>query len=327
MTRLLIVGNSVSAQRSGYSSALINALRASGGTWDLMNVSLGGVGTLGLLALADRLLPTSPVDAVIIETSVSDAAGATAARDLPWVLDDLLRRILLLSPRVVLGAHLPRTDVAPAALQRVVDTQHRVFETHMVTEVDLRAAVGSDGLVDGVHLNALGAQQVAAPIARRLLDLLERSPDDGEADGSRGEPSSRFIPVGDARWNIDGAQTASFRGAMPTVRLGCLGRARFTIDDDEAVAIVAVVGPSSGVVRLADSGHQHTSQWRDEWCTVRRLQVVHIPPMLRQGPWLEVTPRTDPQARVNAWGNPSEVTSPPAVAELAGILVRPREGP
>lgn len=319
MPRVLVVGNSISAQRSGYVTILSEALTDGAGEFDVVNASLGGVGSIGLLALADRLLPSAPVDGVIVETSASDAEGATPPGDLAWAMEELLIRLTSLEPAWIMALHLPRTDVGSREHQRVVDLQNAVFDEVGVTVVDLRDALGSESVTDGVHLNVRGAAEVGHVVAAAVRAIA------GSRTRAFHRPATaRLVPIRDACWSYDGGEEAAFRGIVPTLRLRPPERALFTGSADEPIAVVGVVGPSSGVVSLhGPSGHS-SSQWRDRWCEVRRLQVVHVPAHLRDEPWVEVEPLEVDHAAVNAWGQPSTEVSRPAVAEIVGMLARER---
>ena len=324
MARILILGNSISAQRSGYVSDVARVLAARESDIEITNSSLGGVGTLGLLALFDVLVSAPRADEVVIESSASDAAGATPLEDLDWAFGQLLQRVAELHPRRVTVLHLGRMDVYPEHHEKVVLKQLSVSDEQGVCTLDLRDVLDGGAFTDGVHLNARGAEAIGRRVARHLEDVA--GPRRGPA--SRRSSSVEFIPVEDIRWDVQGADVARFRAALPTVRLHVGQHATVNAGDAEPVALLVIVGPSSGVVRLSGGGDIQAVQWRDAWCAMRRIHVVHVPHQLRRASVLHIEPTSDISAETDAWGMPTAELSTPAVAELLGILVRrPSETP
>lgn len=317
MPRILILGNSVSAQKAGYVSVAEQELSRNDGRAEVINSSLGGVGTLGLLALFDLLVRVRRADHVVIETSASDAAGATPLDDLEWAFDQLLLRASELQPQRVTVLHLNRTDVVAEHHESVVSAQLRVSERHEASTMDVRGVVGPDALMDGVHLNARGAKNIGERLAKHLEEAMHAVP----LPMSRSPMSVEFVPVADSRWDVTGAEAARFRAALPTVRLHEGQHAVLDLGHAEPVALVVIVGPTSGVVRLSGDGDSRSAQWRDAWCDIRRIQVVHVPRQLRRSPMLRIEPTSDPSAETDAWGIQTTESSAPAVAELVGILL------
>lgn len=322
MPRILLLGNSISAQRSGYIREAERVLARRQDGFQIVNASLGGVGTLGLLALFDRLVTVLLADEVVIESSASDAAGATPLQDLEWAFDQLLKRAYALRPKRVTVLHLDRLDVSREHHERIVRAQLRASARHGARTVDLRGVVDHDGFSDGVHLNARGAKSIGDRVAQHVE----------EASSALARPTSRspmsveFVPVADTRWDIGGAEAARFRAALPTVRLHAGQHVVMDVGDAEPVALVVIVGPSSGVVRLSGDGDSRCIQWRDAWCDTRRIQVVHVPRELRRSSLLRIEPTSDPSAEMDAWGMPTTEVSSPAVAELVGILLHRSPG-
>lgn len=322
MPRIVILGNSISAQRSGYVLAAERVLAHRQDGVEMVNASLGGVGTLGLLALFDRLVRVPRADEVVIESSASDAAGATPLHDLEWAFDQLLQRAFALRPQCVTVLHLDRMDVSMEHHESVVRAQLRVSVRHGVRTVDLRGVVENDGFADGVHLNARGSRSIGEHMAKYFEEVAPAL----THPMSRPPMSVEFVPVADPRWDVRGAEAARFRAALPTVRLHTGQQAVVDPGDSEPVALVAIVGPSSGVVRLSGDGDSRSIQWRDAWCQMRRIQVVHVPRQLRCTTMLRLEPTPDPSAALDAWGLPTTEISSPAVAEIVGILLNRSPG-
>ena len=320
MPRILVLGNSISAQRSGYLLAAEQVLsgRQDGDGIEIVNSSLGGVGTLGLLALFDRLVLVPRADEVLIESSASDAAGATPLQDLEWSFDQLLQRAAALQPERMTVLHLGRMDVSAEHHESVVRAQFRIAERHGACNVDLRSVVDRDAFTDGVHLNARGSKEIGERVAKHLEEVAPPV----TRPTSRSPLSVEFVPVADMRWDARGADEARFRAALPTVRLDVGQHAVMDLGGSAPVALVVIVGPSSGVVRLSGDVDSRSMQWRDAWCDMRRIQVVHVPLRLRGSSMLRIEPTSDPSAAMDAWGMPTTESSAPAIAELVGILLR-----
>jgi hypothetical protein len=318
VARILFLGNSISAQRSGYVSDVAKVLTARESDIEIINSSLGGVGTLGLLALFDVLVSVPRADEVVIESSASDAAGATPLEEVDWAFGQLLRRAAQLHPRRVTVLHLGRQDVSPEHHEKVVRMQLRVSDEQGVCTLDLRDVLDGGAFTDGVHLNARGAEDIGRRVASHLEDVAGPGPGPAVQRSS----SVEFVPVEDIRWDVRGADVARFRAALPTVRLQVGQHATVNAGAAEPVALVVIVGPSSGVVRLSGGGDIRAVQWRDAWCATRRIQVVHVPHQLRRASMLHIEPASENSAETDAWGMPTAELSAPAVAELVGLLVR-----
>lgn len=319
VTRIVILGNSVSAQKDGYAQMLGKGLSFSEPS-DIVNVSLGGVGTLGLLARECQQRTIVEDRRVILETSLGDADGATPPDQLEWALEELYGRVLAGQPCSVTAVHIPRFDEAGAHQVDVVNQHNRVMARHGVSVVDMRDALVIADTTDGVHLSEQGAAKVAAALSTALPS--SRSMKGSTASPPTRDEASGFVPVGDPAWTHHDGVAGSFRAQIPTVRLPPHGRSRVHLAEAQAIALMVVVGPSSGVVSISGSGMQEQRQTWDRWCTFRRIQMLHVPPSMRRAAWLEVAHAVEPWAEYDAWSRPQHESRTGEAMEIVGVLTR-----
>lgn len=314
-------GNSISAQKSGFFARICERLSPEGGL-SCENASVGGVGSLGLAALIDLILRPGDPGVAIIETSASDAAGATALEDLPGVFASLIDAVRGrgLTPLVV---HLPRFDVSEQQLDLVRDIQDALCRNRDVPSLNLRSSLSLADTNDGVHLTAAGAQRAADLLLEPVLGALA-SPRIEEMPAPD-TPALGLVPCGSQAWNYRRGEPGSFRLLIPTRRYPAGERARVEIPARAALGLVMVVGPSSGAIHVAGGQGEARIQLWDRWCTFRRLQVVHLPRSLRDEDSLVISLDHAGHADVDAWGAPSPERRIGDTVEIVGLITCSRE--
>lgn len=316
----LVLGNSVSAQRDGYVSAL-DSCANSRDIRPIVNASLGGVGSIGLVALHEPLVGARRADLVILETSLGDAAGATNLQDLPLVLQALCDRALEVATTGVVALHIPRFDVSRDVQATVVAIHERTLRDRGIPSLDLSTQIAPQDTVDGVHLTPAGSRIVAQHLATFIQEtsLLIRD----QSVNAHSSPRLSYIPVSASCWRTDG-EKASFRATLPSTRLGFTGSASIDISGVEPLALVVIVGPRSGVISIRTPHHSVNLQTWDQWCTFRRIQIVHLPREVRISPHMEIRPVADSFAPIDAWGVSSKTEHAGEILEVVGILVNER---
>lgn len=314
-------GNSISAQKSGFFARICERLSPEGGL-SCENASVGGVGSLGLAALSDLTLRPGAAGVAIVETSASDAAGATAAKDLPWVFSSLIDALQGkgLTPLVV---HLPRFDLAEEQLDLVRDIQDAVCRNRAVPTLNLQSSLSLTDTHDGVHLTDAGAQRAADLLLEEVRGAIASARIEEVPD--LGVPAVGLVPCGDPAWSQARGEPGSFRLLIPTRRYPAGERARVEIPARAALGLVMVVGPSSGAIHVAGGQGEARIQLWDRWCTFRRLQVVHLPRSLRDEDSLVISLDHAGHADVDAWGAPSPERRIGDTVEIVGLITCSRE--
>jgi hypothetical protein len=314
----LILGNSVSAQKDGYAASL-EADTCIPGILPIVNASLGGVGSIGLVALNELLTSGRRAELVILETSLGDAAGATALDDLPMVLGELCDQATAIAERDVLALHIPRFDVSAETRAVFVSAHEEVLRARGIPSIDFSDTITEKDTVDGVHLALSGSRTVARGIAKFLGETRQ---DQQHTPISEELPLSLdFIPISHPRWRTTG-ETSSFRATLSTTRIGESDSAEIRLSGVEPLALVVIVGPRSGVISISSQENSVTIQTWDQWCTFRRIQIVHVPRSLRAATLLKMRPRLESIAGIDAWGMDSVVDHAGDILEVAGILAR-----
>jgi len=314
--RLVAFGNSISAQKAGFFPRICTELSDQG---DLLfeNASVGGVGTMGITALSRFFLRPGLPGVAIVETSASDAAGATPLGDLSVIFNELLDIVLSygLTPLVV---HLPRFDLSEKQLTAVTAIQDRICARRGVTALNLRFDLSAADTHDGVHLTESGAQRVAGLLLKPIREMIAMPSSDTELRIHRSSIELRTCAEGG--WNCTDGQQGSFRLLVPTRRFA--GREIIRIERSPAtiLGLVAVVGPSSGAIHVVGSQRDMRIQLWDEWSTFRRLQVVHLPRQLRHRDSLTISLSEDGRAEIDAWGTPSSIDRVGASLEIVGLM-------
>lgn len=319
--RLVAYGNSISAQKSGFFTRICEGLLHEGDI-SSENASVGGVGSLGLAALIDLTLRPGNSGVAIVETSASDAAGATAAEDLPGVFSSLIDALRGrgLTPLVV---HLPRFDIREEQLDLVRDIQDAVCRNQAVPSLNLRSALSLADTHDRVHLTDAGAQRAADLLLGEVRGALASARI--EEVPAPGVPTVGLVPCGDPEWSQARGEPGSFRLLIPTRRYPAGVPARVEIPARASLGLVMVVGPSSGAIHVAGGAGEARIQLWDRWCTFRRLQVVHLPRSLRGEDSLVVSLDHDGHADVDAWGAPSPERRIGDTFEIVGLITRSPE--
>lgn len=314
--RLVSCGNSISAQKSGFFPRLCAEL-SSQGDLSFENASVGGVGTMGVTALSRFFLHPGPPGVAIVETSASDAAGATPLDDLSVMFNELLDIVVShgLTPLVV---HLPRFDLSEKQLAAVTAIQDQICASRGVTALNLRSALLASDTHDGVHLTDSGAQRVAGLLLERVREMVAMRILVTERRVH--SPSIELRTCAEGGWNCADGQPGSFRLLIPTRRF--VGRECTQIGHFPAavLGLVAVVGPSSGAIHVVGSQRDARIQLWDEWSTFRRLQVVHLPRQLRHGDSLTISLCTDGRAEIDAWGTPCSIDRIGESLEIVGLI-------
>ena len=314
----LVLGNSVSAQRDGYVAELHAKVHAAG-LQPVVNASLGGVGSIGLLALMDNLVLRDGARFVILESSLGDSAGATHIHDLENVLHELCLRVSEIADHGVVALHIPRFDVDLQQQATVVAIHNAVLSQYGIPSIDLTGRLVSANTIDGVHLNPSGSAIVAGSIFDHFELLPKTKPQ--ASMGKEYMRSFRFLSITDPEWTNLG-EASAFRASLRTTRVGAAGSARVELFGFEPVALVMIVGPSVGVIAMNSERHSVRVQTWDAWCTFRRIQVVHVPIAVRSSPYLDISAVANSSAPIDAWGLPSSIDHAGDVAEVAGVLLR-----
>lgn len=315
--RLVAYGNSISAQKNGFFARICSRLSL-GGQIHGENASVGGVGSLGLAALADLLIRPGAPGLAIVETSASDAAGATTLEDLPEVFTSLLGSLQDRGLRPVV-VHLPRFDVSGTQLNAVRSVQDGVCASQGVISLNLEGVLTPGHTYDGVHLTDAGALVVGDRLLEELREELE-SPQAYESFG--GDLRIGLIPCEDQAWTMSTGEQGTFRMIFPTRRYAAGELARVEFPGRAALGLVMVVGPSSGAIHLSGGEQEARVQLMDQWCTFRRLQVVHLPHVLRDEDSMAISLGMTGHADTDAWGFPSSQTHIGDSFEIIGLIAR-----
>lgn len=283
------LGNSVTAQRHGYSEHLHALLcRATGRDHCAVNAGFGGVGVIGsVCTMDDRVIRHRP-DLCFVECFTGDV-GVGLHRHTGAALEGVLRKLHAAAARPCILL-LPREGAASPAAHAIADIYYRVAAHHAAQVVDLRKNWDDLGplLRDGVHTSERGAvtfaEKVLAAVSHLCFEHSGRPADPMyQADFSgAGTLPAEALPGIKGRPGLFRLQLR-YRALSPGERLV------LTLPGHAIVGLLVIVGPLTGAVVL--NGEHH--ELRDRWSHYERLHAHVLGREVPAGTPLSIEPLGD----------------------------------
>jgi lysophospholipase L1-like esterase len=312
------LGLSVTAQREGFRPRLHAALvQDTGHAHAAINAGVGGVGSVSLAFLMDRLVIAHAPVLCFVECTTGDVDGRTAPDDVPRAIEAILRKLDAIECQACL-LHLYQREQTWRIEHPILAEYERVAEHYDVPSLHVGRRIEDDVLTgradvdvlfrDGVHTTHAGAQ-VSAELIVEGLAAIRRC-------GKAAEPP---VPASARGRCADGAyDRAVMIEAQPeqctvAAQSGCFRLLFRYVDIDTANAIrfhdpvaalkglCVIAGPSAGVIRVSTPLGEHDYQIWDQWCTYDRLTTVVFESALPAGTPVTIRPLT-PSTRLRVIG-------------------------
>jgi hypothetical protein len=285
--RICYLGNSLTAQNFGYLDSLHAELtkRLSIDETPIRS-GLGGVGSMAVAVLCDYLVFRHKPRICFVETFTGDVAEATPLH----LIDESLGTIIsgLIEHNILpIFLFIPRIDVSREYSQKVFNTYQRVLERFRIPYIDVRFDLeermanvsGSPESMlqsDRVHLTKIGGEIVGNLIAKKFVELKF----DLSAPGYSMKQLSIQAPFHSLKlkyfndistWKSHG----TFKFVLPYIRILPKDKYVFNVLE-EAIAILCIADPSTGILRIDDAREIMQYQIHDQWCTFSRIQCLPL---------------------------------------------------
>ncbi len=294
------LGASVTAQSDGYRTRLHEAIgRRTGQEHLAVAAGVGSVGSISGVFLMDDLVLAHDPDLCLVEFTTTDLGGETPPEAVEPAVEGIVLKLRDAGCAACL-LHLYRADMPAGEDDPVLAAYARVARRHAIPLIDvagaLRERVGSGALAvpdlvrDHVHTTPAGSDLVADAVDRGLARIEASEPGAAPAPEAPHPDSFHRARLVAARTDMAldpaRAREGRFRFVRPYVEVAPGNPLRATFAG-ELVGLVAIVGPSSGWVRVtAGENVQDVLLW-DPWCHYDRLDTAVL--QRRCPPGAEVT--------------------------------------
>lgn len=293
---ILYAGNSVTAQRDGYTESFHTRICSSTSKqYSASKLGLGGVGSMGLASYWHELAKDKKPSLCFIETTTADVGKATPLGDIESALVHILYPLKVDGVETCL-VHLPRNDDFSHRRELVIAAYEDVAACFGVNSVQIDftkdAPATRELLYDGVHTTPLGARHIGHALAETLLNLPVSTV------VSSGDCNSQAMS--DSQLRVDRWDRLRFREDPPRGRFKLLvdfvslekpNVARWSPEQSSEVLIglQIVLGPLTAVIEIRNHQRSTTIQTWEPTCDRQpRLSYLSIPEDMRSSPWIEV---------------------------------------
>lgn len=299
------LGLSATAQRDSYRPALHTRLVShTGQPHRAVNAGVGGVASSALVFLMDDLVLAHRPALCFIEATTGDVDGRIPHEDVPLAVEGIIVKLRAIGCQPCL-LHLYRREHSSQPAHPVMDAYERVAAHYGVPSLHVGRHL-DDLFIAGLEsVDALFRDQVhtTSSGAERTADLVMTGLDHLQFDNGI-DPSSPREPLSAAAFGrgrveaITAAHCATapgqgrFRLHYPYLSLVPGNVLSYYSDDAALKGLSLIIGPSSGLVRIATAGGTREHQLKDAWCYFDRLWALMFDDPCEPGSSVIIEPLT-----------------------------------
>jgi len=296
--KIAFLGNSVSAQKEGYSLYFQqNINNHFGHKFQFVNASLGGIGSLACSFLVDDFVSRHKPDLCFVECATADIGGATPLQYIGPAVDGIIGQLLSNNIKVCL-VHLYRHKDDFLLEEKVIGLYEQVAKHYKVPSLNIHKAIAGlildEGFVaekivyDGLHTTPDGAVLTAGLLFKAFVKFIQTNKSGQTADIAPVYVNcfryTNILPATPEMLSFPGAGLQGrYRGLILYLQIGHGNEITFIPENCELAGIMVIVDGGSGVVKVSSHGAISNIQLFDEWCGKERIQAIILDSPHKQG--------------------------------------------
>lgn len=333
--KIAFLGNSVTAQKSGYVHDLQELLNTvSGQKHTYIQAGLGGIGSLATCFITDDFVSRHKPDICFIECTVADIGYATPQRYLDAAVSGIVEKLMITGTQIYF-LHLYCAGIAHSNAMNTMDVYEAVANRYSIPSIYVGKSIADsiakgilveDDLVyDGIHTTATGAMHYANLIFEAFCAIHAC-----EAPLPCSDPPARttsayrntqiVLPPSLVHDPSASLSKARFRGFLKYITISHAYTLRYASTHGTILGFLLIADEESGVLQVDHGTESSYIQTSDAWCHKERIQAVILPAPIPATQEIQVSLSLKDSADVGANGTANPTNKIGKSFKLIGFL-------